>query len=363
MRRGADGMNKGKGQPQINMKVRRYDWLWGALIFFALIAFIIQVAVLIFDYIDDRTQNNGLIALLMLVVILILAAICTVIDFFRRRYTVEKPVRKILDATEKIAQGDFSARLTIAHPYGKYDSYDLIMENINVLAAELGKSEVLKTDFISNVSHELKTPLTVIKSYVELLSRADLDVETREKYAQTALVAAGKLGALITNILQLNKLEHQEIKPEREQFDVGEVLCEVALQFEDVIERKGLTFSADLEESVQIYSSKSYLEMVFNNLLSNAVKFTDEGGRVALSLKKEGNKAVICVADSGAGISPEVGGRIFEKFYQGDTSHAQEGNGLGLALVKKVVDILGGEISVESEFGKGSVFTVRLEAL
>ncbi len=344
-------------------KQRRSGWLTGALIFFALIAFIIQLAVLLFDYIEERTDSKGLIALLMLVIILILAALCTLIDYIRRRQTVEKPLRKILAATERIAEGDFSVRLQVAHPYGKYDSYDLIMENLNVMAAELGKSELLKTDFISNVSHELKTPLTVISSYVAQLSREDLDGETRKKYAQTALNATGKLSDLISNILRLNKLENQEIQPEYERFDLGEGLCEVALQFEEAIERKGIEFSADIEEGVWIYSSKSYLEMVVGNLLSNAVKFTDEGGRVALSLKKEGDKTVICVADSGSGISPDVGGRIFEKFYQGDTSHAQEGNGLGLALVKKVVDILGGEISVESEIGKGSAFTVALKGV
>ncbi len=345
---------KGRG------KARRVTWFTGAVVFFAFIAFVIQVAVLIFDYVDERTQNNGLIALLMLVVIVILAAICTLIDLVRRRLTVETPVEKILLATERIARGDFSTRLEIVHPYGKYDPYDLIMENLNVMAAELGKSELLKTDFISNVSHELKTPLTVIKSYVELLSREGLDEQTRQKYAQTALTAVGKLGDLIANILRLNKLENQEIAPEYERFDLGELLLETALQFEEVIERKKIEFSADLPEGVWIYSSKSYLEMVFGNLLSNAFKFTNEGGMVALSLKIEEDKAAVCVTDSGCGISPDVGKRIFEKFYQGDTSHAQEGNGLGLALVKKVVDILGGEISVESEYGKGSAFTVRL---
>ncbi len=342
-------------------KARRSGWLTGALIFFALVAFIIQIAVFIFDYIAERTDNNGLIALLMLVVILLLAAICTVIDYIRRRITVDKPVKKILAATERIAQGDFSVRLEPAHPYGKYDSYDLIMENLNVMAAELSKSELLKADFISNVSHELKTPLTVIKSYTELLAREGLDGESREKYAQVALAATGKLNDLITNILRLNKLENQEMKTEQEEFDLTEALCEVVLQFEDTIEKKGLEFSADLEEGVRIYSSKSYLEIVFNNLLSNAVKFTDEGGMVALSLKKEGDRAVVSVQDSGCGISKEVGERIFEKFYQADTSRAQEGNGLGLPLVKKVVDILGGEIFVESELGKGSTFTVALK--
>ena len=339
---------------------RNNAWFSGAVIFFAVIALTIQIAVLVYDYIQERTQNNGLIAVLMLIVILMLSAICTVADIIRRKLMVEKPVKKILSATEQIAKGDFSTRLEIVHPYGKYDQYDLIMDNLNVMAAELEKTESLKTDLISNVSHELKTPLTVIKSYATLLKRKDLDEETREKYLDAVLQATGRLNDLITNILRLNKLENQEIKADLERFDLGEAVGESVLQFEEVIEKKGLELVCNLQESVYVYSSKSYLDIVWSNLLSNAVKFTDEGGRVEVNLKKEGKKAVVSVTDTGCGISAETGARIFEKFYQGDTSHASEGNGLGLALVKKVIDILGGEISVSSEEGKGSTFKVVL---
>ncbi len=337
---------------------RKSTWLIGALFFFLLIAFIIQVAVMMFDAIEERTQSKGIIALSMLGVILVLAALCTLIDVLRRRYTVDRPLEKILQATEKIAKGDFSVRLESSHPYGHYDSYDLIMENLNVMAAELGKSELLKADFTSNVSHELKTPLTVIKSYAKLLEREDLEEESRVKYAKAVQGAALRLNDLITNILRLNKLENQEIQPELERFDLGELLAETALTFEEKMEEKGLHFACDLAEDLEVYASKSYLEIVVSNLLSNAVKFTNEGGMVALSLKKEGARAIISVSDSGCGIPAEVGGRIFEKFYQADTSHAKEGNGLGLALVKKVVEVLGGEISVHSEVGKGSRFSV-----
>ncbi len=339
---------------------RRISWLSGAVIFFALIAAIIQIAVLTYDYIEARTENKLLIAVLILIVVLLLAAFCTGVDLLRRKLTVEKPVNKILDATERVAQGDFSVRLEVAHPYGKYDQYDLIMENINLMAAELGKTEVLKTDFISNVSHELKTPLTVIKSYATLLQKPDLDEEAREKYAKAVVEATEKLNDLITNILRLNKLENQALKPEYERFDLSESLAEAALQFEALMEKKNISLECEIEENVFVYSSKSYLDIVWNNLLSNAVKFTGEGGRVALKLKNTGNKVEVTVSDTGEGISAEVGARIFEKFYQGDTSHAKEGNGLGLALVKKVVDILGGEILVESEVGKGTAFKVSL---
>lgn len=347
------------------MKGQRSRWLRAitrSLLFFVLIAFTIQIAVLAYDYIVERTQNNGLIALLMLIVIVILSALCVLVDTLRRRHTIERPLLEILDATKRIATGDFSVRLDVKHPYGKYTDFDVIMENVNTLAAELGKSEVLKTDFISNVSHELKTPLAVIKNYAELLKRDDLDGETRAKYAQTLQRAALRLSDLVTDILKLNKLENQEIKPEFQTFSLTEALAQAVIAYEDIAERKGLTFDCDLEE-VTLYSAPDLLELVWNNLLSNAVKFTESDGVVRVRVRTHGKQAIVEVSDSGCGISPETGAHIFEKFYQGDTSHSGEGNGLGLPLVKKVIDILGGEISVQSEKNKGSTFTVALQGV
>ena len=143
-------------------------------------------------------------------------------------------------------------------------------------------------------------------------------------------------------------------------YDLGEQLCECLLAFEDAWEKKGLEIKTEIEENVVIHADSEMLSLVWNNLFSNAVKFTEAGGTVSLSLKSEGDFAVVKISDTGCGISRETGMHIFEKFYQGDTSHATKGNGLGLALVKRVMDITGGDISVESELGKGSTFTVRL---
>ena len=332
----------------------------GALLFFALVAGVIQIAILTYDHIIERTQNTGLIAVLMLIVVLMLSTVCTVVDVVRRKIMVDRPVKKILSAAERIARGDFSVRLTPSHPYGKYDEYDLIMENLNVVAVELGKSEILKTDFISNVSHELKTPLAIIQNYATLLQKENLDDETRKKHAKTLQNASRRLSDLITNILKLNKLENQELKPDIQKFNLTEALAETVLQYEELIETKRLELACDFEE-ILITSSPSYLEIVWNNLLSNAVKFTEAGGKIGVTLRYENGKALVKISDTGCGISPETGAKIFEKFYQGDTSHAQEGNGLGLALVKKVIDVLGGEISVSSELGKGSTFTIVLK--
>ncbi len=332
----------------------------GAVSFFVLIALVMQIAILVYDYIRERTDNNLLIAVLILIVILLLSTFCTVFDWARRKITVDRPTKKILGATEKIAEGDFSTRLEITHEYGKYNEYDLIMENLNKMATELEKNEVLKTDFISNVSHEIKTPLAVIQNYATLLQDDTLDTETRKSHAKTVISASKRITDLITNILKLNKLENQEIQEKHEAFSLTEALGNSVLAFEAWLEKKNIQLNCDFDDVV-IFSSKSLLDIVWNNLISNAIKFTSDGGKIDISLKRIDRSAEIQVADTGCGMTSEVGAKIFEKFYQGDTSHATQGNGLGLALVKKVIDILGGEISVQSEVNKGSTFTILLK--
>ena len=333
----------------------------GYVIFFLTIACAVIVA--LYAYIlSDRLSggNRAVISVVMLAVIILLSLLCTLFDIVRRKVMIDRPVRDILEATEKIAAGDFSVRLTTLHSYEKYDDYDLIKENLNVMAAELGKSEILKTDFISNVSHELKTPLAIIQNYVSLIDKSALDDETRQKYVKTVLSATKRLSELVGNILKLNKLENQQLSTETENIRLDEMLAQAILSYEDLIEDKELEIECDFDE-VNIVSAPSYLEMVWNNLISNAIKFTEKGGKISVSVKSDGKKSVVKVSDTGCGISPEAGARIFDKFYQGDTSHSQEGNGLGLALVKKVIDLIGGEISVSSELGKGSTFTIILK--
>ncbi len=335
------------------------NWV-GMVSFFVLIAFVMQMAILCYDYIRERTQNLSLIAILILIEVIILAAFCTLFDWVRRKIMVDIPTKKILQATEKIAEGDFSTRLEIKHEYGKYNQYDLIMENLNKMATELQKNEVLKTDFISNVSHEIKTPLAVIQNYSTLLQDETLDSETRKNYSKTLISASKRITDLITNILKLNKLENQEIQEKHEAFNLTEALAENVVEFETIIEKKNLELNCDFDD-VTVFSSKSLLEIVWNNLISNAIKFTPNGGKIDIALKRKDKNVEIRVSDTGCGMTSETGAKIFEKFYQGDTSHSTQGNGLGLALVKKVIDILGGEIVVQSEINKGSTFTIILK--
>lgn len=334
--------------------------VYGFILFFITVCVTSASSIFVFHLIDSETDNVFLIGLAVLGVILVCTLCCSFADVIRRKYMVENPVNKILDATERIASGDFSVKLVSEHEYNKYDEYDLIFDNINTMTAELSKNEMLKNDFISNVSHEIKTPLTVMQNYAKSLQLDNLDDKKRKEYLSGLVLQTKKLSDLISNILKLNKLENQQIIPEIEEFDLSELLRTCTLSFENLIESKDLELHCNIED-MTIVSSESLLELVINNLVSNAIKFTDNGGKISISLKDIDGYAVIKVKDTGCGMSKEIGDHIFEKFYQGDTSRAKEGNGLGLALVKRVIDIIGGEISVESKLNVGSTFIIKLK--
>lgn len=333
---------------------------YGFLILLSTLLVTSTASIFVYYYATKNSDNVWVIAVSVFSIILFGAVLCTAIDVLRRKIMVEKPVNKILEATKKIAAGDFKVKIEHVHEYLRYDEYDLIFDNINLLASELSKNELLKNDFISNVSHEIKTPLAVIQTYASLLQNKNLSDEQKSECLEGLKKQTKKLSDLISNILKLNKLENQKIVPEIARFDLAELVRTSALNFETLIEEKNIDLKCDIDE-IKITSSETLIEIVLNNLISNAIKFTDNGGKIKISLKQDDAHAIIKVTDTGCGISSDVGKHIFEKFYQGDTSHSSEGNGLGLALVKKVIDILGGEISVESKLKKGSTFTIKLK--
>ena len=310
--------------------------------------------------IENGLSTSDYIAPSMVGYLCLMTLIVSVFISIMRHYSFDRPMQRIGDAARKIAQGDFSVRVAPLRKDGKKDYVEVMIEDFNKMAEELASIETLKGDFISNVSHEIKTPLSVIQSYAMALQHDTLSPEERNEYAKTIVTASQKLTALVTNILKLNKLENQEIMPISSPYDLSEQLRCCALAFEDLWETKGLNFTADLDEVIVNYD-ESMLELVWNNLLSNAIKFTDPGGSIALTLKNEHGFAVVSVTDSGCGMDEATGKHIFDKFYQGDTSHSQQGNGLGLTLVMKVIEILGGEISVDSKIGYGTTFIVRLK--
>ncbi len=348
-----------KGQPLMMLR--------SGVFLFCLTAFVITCSFMVFlRSMADTTgfvltqENIRPAAILTFANVLFLTLVGTIADTIRRKILVERPVRHIIVAAEKITKGDFSARIPPLKRFGSMDGYDVIISYFNKMAEELSGVETLRTDFIANVSHELKTPLAVMQNYGVMLQQPGLTEENRVEYAKAITESSRRLADLISNILKLNKLENQQIYPEKHLFNLGEQLCECLLQFEDTWEKKEIAINTEMEEDVLIESDEELLTLVWNNLFSNAMKFTEPQGTVTVTLQSEGDAAVVRVSDTGCGISPEVGKHIFEKFYQGDTSHATQGNGLGLALVKRIVDIVGGEISVNSEVGTGSTFTVKI---
>lgn len=293
--------------------------------------------------------------------VLFVALAMTVFTAVMRKYSLGRPMQRVSEAARKIAGGDFSIRLEPLRKDGKKDYIEIMFDDFNKMAEELGSIEALKDDFISNVSHEIKTPLAVIQNYTAALDDTSLTSEQRKEYHATIISATGRLSDLVTNILKLNRLDNQEIVMKRKPYDLSEQVRQCSLAFEDVWERKEITFEADIEDDVIVHCDASMLEIVWNNLMSNAIKFTEPGGKVAFRLRRENEEAVVSVTDTGCGMSAETGAHIFDKFYQGDTSRAQEGNGLGLALVKRVVALSDGDITVGSQIGEGSTFTVRLK--
>lgn len=281
---------------------------------------------------------------------------------FTRRQIIrvyEEPMQKLAEATKKVAEGDFSIYIAPLHTSEKLDYLDKMLIDFNRMVEELGSIETLKTDFFSNVSHEMKTPLAVIQNHAELLCKQDLG-EQQKMYVDTIFHTSKRLAELISNILKLNKLEKQMILPAVETYDLCEQLVQCAIGYEPAWEEKNLEFNAELEDRAEIMADPDLMELVWNNLLSNAVKFTEPGGKIRLTERTVGNEIYVCITDTGCGMTEETKKHIFEKFYQGDTSHATAGNGLGLALALRVLQLNNYKIEVTSRIGEGSSFTVLI---
>ena len=280
--------------------------------------------------------------------------------FFRKRFFT-KPMERLCGAAKKVAEGDFSVHIEPIRTDGKKDEFEVLFDDFNTMVEELKSVEMLKTDFVSNVSHELKTPLAVIQNYSTMLQSEDLTAAERKEYSAKISEATKRMTDLVMNILQLSRLENQKITANKKPYVLSEQLCRCSLNFEQILDEKEINLETDFDESIILNSDEQLLDIVFNNLLSNALKFTDKGGAVSITAKQENDCAVISVADSGCGMAESEIKHIFEKFYQADTSHATKGNGLGLALTSRIINLLDGSIEVKSEIGKGSLFTVKIK--
>lgn len=290
---------------------KRFEWSIFLLTFagFGILA-TIQMYIL-GGYINYREVSIGhIIAVIGFWVITAVAFTILTIRQINRRY--KDPIERFAKATEKVANGDFSVYVSRKRTVtDKYDPLDQIFGDFNKMVEELGSIETLKTDFFSNVSHEIKTPLAAVQNYAEMLQKDDLTDEQRKEYAVSIMESTHRLSNLIANILKLNKLEKQTIRPVPAPYDLCEQLCKCVLQFENQWERKGIEFVADIEDKATIDADESLLEIVWNNLLSNAVKFTEPGGTVVLTQTSSAEEIVVTVSDTGCGMTKDTAKHIF----------------------------------------------------
>lgn len=267
-----------------------------------------------------------------------------------------KPVKKLIEATDEVSKGDFSIRLredNVPPPVCEMNT------SFNKMVKELSSIETLRTDFIVNVSHEFKTPIAAIEGYATLLQDSDLSESERMEYTKIILDSSRQLSSLSGNILKLSKLETQEIIPDKKYFSLDEQLRQALLLLETQWSKKNIDIDMDLK-TTNYYGSEDLLMQVWLNIFGNAVKFTPENGLIVTSLKETPNGICVSISDNGIGMSDDVKDRIFDKFYQGDKSRNFQGNGLGLTLVKRILDLCECEINVISKINEGTTFNIYL---
>lgn len=283
--------------------------------------------------------------------------IATVLTLYISRYILS-PVEQLSDASKKVAHGDFTVQIPLD---SDSDELNVTISNFNSMVRELRSIETLRDDFIANVSHEFKTPLSAIEGYAMLLQEKNLGDKEREECARKILQSTARLNDLTGNILLLSKLDNQNYPQENTTFSLDEQIRQAILMFESVWTKKQIDIDCDMPD-VSFVGPQSLLNHVWINLIGNAVKFVkgDGSGRIIVRLTPNEKNVVVTVADNGIGMDDKTIAHIFEKFYQGDTSRRSSGNGLGLALCKKIVESLHGTITAKGTPGEGSVFTVVL---
>ncbi len=304
---------------------------------------------LITQYWDIDSDN----VLLFGTIILAISIVFGVALSFAYSAIIVKASRPYLDALQKVAEGDFSVRIEDSPVFANFN----IANNFNYMTSQLQSVETLRENFVSDFSHEFKTPISSISGFAKLLKNPNLSPEQRNEYLDVIIDESKRLVELSESVLLLNRLD-ASTEIEKQTYQLDEQLRQCVLMFEQQCEDKGLELYVDCDD-VQINSNYKLLSQVVVNLLSNAVKFTD-AGHIDVSCKTVGLNAMIVVSDTGCGMDEETRSNIFNKFYQGDKSHTTAGNGLGLCIAKKIVELLGGQIFVESKLGEGSKFTVLL---
>ena len=343
------------------MKKITFPSLWAAFVIFVFFNIIFSSLLVVFIvYImaywgiaDDIKSPKAFYTLLG--VLMISVMIASPISYFIGRH-IFKPINHISRAMTNVAKGDFSVRLNYR---GAVKELENMSDNFNSMVHELGNMEALRNDFVVTISHEFKTPLAAIEGYATILRNPELTLDEYREFLQKITDSIKQLAQLSSSILMISNLENKELMTEKKQFRLDEQIRYAVLLLEPLWAGKNLTLNIDLAHVI-FFSNEELLMQVWINLINNAVKFTPKNGEINILLKESVKDVQITVSDTGVGMAQEVQKYIFDKFYKEDRSGSIDGNGLGLALVKRIVDLSHGKISVQSEPGFGSSFTVTL---
>lgn len=333
-------------------------WIYFSIIVFLVLiitlGIIFSVASIVYDY-NDGEYRYSISRLYIFLLLVISIFIGTLISMLVSRQIL-KPLMHMSTIFQKVANGDFSVRLPEKSLIREVSD---MSSSFNVMAMELSGIETLRNDFVVNVSHEFKTPIAAIQGYATLLQDNSLPQEKREDYIERIIYNSERLSVLCGSVLNLSKLENQQMITDKKVYRLDEQIRKAVLSLEPLWDSKSISF--DIELPKQSYNNnEALIYHIWYNLISNAIKFAPENGTVTIKMSSADNAVVVSVADNGCGMSDDVKKHIFEKFYQGDATHKVEGNGLGLALVKRIVELCSGSISVESSPNNGSVFTITL---
>lgn len=282
-----------------------------------------------------------------------------VASFFINRMFV-RPMREVTNATKEIAGGNMDIQINKSNYHLAIGTeIETLMDSFNTMANELKSTEVFRNDFIHNFSHEFKTPIISIRGFAKQLEEGNLSKEQTIEYAKIIADESERLSNMSANVLLMSKLETQELITDKTEFSLDEQLRDCMLLYEGMWTEKNLSIEMELDE-IKYYQSQDLLSHVWINLIGNAIKFTPDGGYIHVKCHKSGDTIWVTIEDSGIGMDEDTASHVFEKFYQGDKSHATSGNGLGLPLAKQIVTMLGGRITVKSKPGRGTTFAVSL---
>lgn len=291
---------------------------------------------------------------IILFVLAVIALVCFIMAFTKRTAT---PIVELSNAAGELAKGNFDIQIEES---GRKDELGDLEKQFNIMIKELRSNEYLKKDFISNVSHEFKTPLAIINGYGKLLTEEQLSEKDRKEYAALIVQESKHLSDLTSNILMLSKLNNDTVKINRSAFSLDEQIRQTILLLEQKWTKKDLHFQLHLPPA-PYEGDAALVSEIWLNILDNAIKFSPKGGLIDISLLSTKYTYTVYIRDQGSGMDKNTQKHIFEQFYQGDTSHKKDGTGLGLSIALKIAQLHGGKIECSSAPGKGTTFTVYLK--